>query len=141
MPADDLAVVELPDPEYLVRRSVTDYAARGLDVRRSVPLERHAEWAITPTRADPIAILELQATTRLSELVPIRHGRMAVSPFTFFRGTAAVMAADLATTPTTTLQAQLCGDAHLLNFGLFATPEQQLVFSVNVQRSDGRRKA
>src|SRR4051794_34336787 len=94
MPADDLAVVELPDPEYLVRRSVTDYAARGVDVRRAVPLERHAAWAVGPTRADPIAILERQAAARLPDLVPIRHGRMAASPFTFFRGAAAVMAAD-----------------------------------------------
>jgi uncharacterized protein (DUF2252 family) len=121
----------LPNPEYLQRRSVAEHRARGVSVRGDVPLASHLSWPGAATRADPITILARQAETRLPELVPIRYGRMAASSFAFFRGAAAVMAADLASTPTTTLRVQLCGDAHLLNFGLFATPERQLVFSVN----------
>src|SRR5262249_18250457 len=84
-----------------------------------------------PDRQDVVAILERQADSRVAELVPIRHGRMLVSPFTFYRGAAAVMAADLARTPVSGLNAQLCGDAHLSNFGLFASPERRLMFDVN----------
>jgi uncharacterized protein (DUF2252 family) len=122
---------ELPNPEYLARRSVAEHTARGAAVRGDVPLAAHASWSPASTRADPLAILARQAESREPDLVPIRHGRMAASPFAFFRGAAAVMAADLATTPATTLRAQICGDAHLLNFGMFATPERELVFSVN----------
>ena len=95
-----------------------------------VPRDAHAQFDPAPGR-DPLGLLERQAQTRVSSLVPIRYGRMAVSPFTFFRGAALPMAADLATTPTTDLYAQLCGDAHLSNFGVFGTPERQLVFDVN----------
>ena len=82
-------------------------------------------------RSDPVALLEQQAHTRLPELAPIRYGRMLGSPFTFFRGAAYLMAADLADTPRTGLHAQLCGDAHLSNFGIFAAPDRRLVFSID----------
>jgi uncharacterized protein (DUF2252 family) len=103
----------------------------GRALRQDVPRAWHAAWEPAPGRRDPIAILEAQAETRLPDLVPIRHGRMVSSPFAFFRGAAAVMAADLATTPDTGIQVQACGDAHLVNFGIFATPERHLVFDVN----------
>ncbi|MGZ4693283.1 MAG: DUF2252 domain-containing protein [Acidimicrobiales bacterium] len=103
----------------------------GKALRQKVPRAWHAAWEPAPDRRDPIAILEAQAETRLPDLIPIRHGRMVSSPFAFFRGAAAVMAADLATTPDTGIQVQACGDAHLVNFGIFATPERHLVFDVN----------
>ena len=105
-------------------------AKRGKAERTLVPRAAHAQFEPAPGR-DPLGLLERQAQTRVKSLVPIRYGRMAVSPFTFFRGAALPMAADLATTPTTDLYAQLCGDAHLSNFGVFGTPERQLVFDVN----------
>ena len=89
------------------------------------------EFSPALDRPDPVALLERQATTRVPELVPIRYGRMLVSPFTFFRGAALIMASDLATTPRSGLTAQVCGDAHLSNFGLFASPERTLMFDVN----------
>jgi uncharacterized protein (DUF2252 family) len=104
--------------------------ARGKAARNEVPLESHAIFA-PETRFDPIDFLEEQATTRVPELVPIRHGRMAVSPFTFYRGAALIMAADLAGTPSSGLHAQICGDAHLSNFGLFGSPERHLIFDIN----------
>ena len=94
------------------------------------PLESHAEFTPDASR-DPVGLLLEQAKTRVPALVPVRHGRMLVSPFTFFRGAALPMAADLATTPASGLRAQLCGDAHLSNFGAFASPERRLVFDVN----------
>ncbi len=103
----------------------------GKALRQQVPRAWHAAWEPAPDRRDPIAILQEQAESRLPDLVPIRHGRMASSPFAFFRGAAAVMAADLSTTPATGIQVQACGDAHLVNFGIFATPERHLVFDVN----------
>ncbi|MFF5295865.1 DUF2252 domain-containing protein [Paractinoplanes globisporus] len=106
-------------------------AAAGRDARKQVPPESHAEFAPAAGRPDPVSILQAQDAGRLPELVPIRHGRMSLSPFTFLRGSAAVMAADLATTPTTGLGVQLCGDAHLMNFGLFGSPERRLVFDIN----------
>src|SRR4051812_30605650 len=101
-------------------------AARGVAARSS-----HAEWAQPPQRQDPVAVLAAQDATRILQLVPLRYGRMLVSPFTFFRGAAAIMAADLATTPVSGLRAQLCGDAHLSNFGGFAAPDRSLVFDLN----------
>ena len=95
------------------------------------PRSSHAEWSPGETRTDPVSLLEEQATTRVAELIPVRHGRMMVSPFTFYRGAALLMAADLATTPSTGLTVQLCGDAHLSNFGLFGSPERRLVFDIN----------
>jgi uncharacterized protein (DUF2252 family) len=105
-------------------------AALGKAARAAAPLESHAEFRAAPGR-DPVALLLRQAETRVPELVPIRHGRMLVSPFTFYRGAALVMAADLAATPTSGLRTQLCGDAHLANFGAYASPERRLVFDIN----------
>jgi uncharacterized protein (DUF2252 family) len=121
----------LPDAEYLPKVPLRERLARGEALQQEVPHERHASWAPLETRPDPIAILERQSTSRIPELVPIRYGRMAASSFAFFRGAAAVMAADLAGTATSGLVAQLCGDAHLMNFGLFETPERTLVFGLN----------
>src|SRR5450631_2319879 len=105
-------------------------AARGKDARTAAPLESHAEFGPGPSR-DAVGLLLSQAESRVPELMPIRHGRMLVSPFTFYRGAALPMAADLASTPASGLRVQLCGDAHLSNFGAFASPERRLVFDVN----------
>jgi uncharacterized protein (DUF2252 family) len=104
---------------------------RGRDARRLVPRGSHAEWAPTSDRPDPVELLEAQAKGRLEELLPIRYGRMMASPFAFLRGSAIVMAHDLASTPKSGIQAQLCGDAHLLNFGAYASPERSLLFDLN----------
>jgi len=104
---------------------------RGKAARAMAPRSSHGEWAAPADRADPIAILEAQGATRIAALLPLRYERMLVSPFTFFRGAAAIMAADLAPTPTSGLRAQLCGDAHLSNFGGFAAPDRTLVFDLN----------
>ena len=106
-------------------------ASRGKAARGDVPRRVHGDWSPPPARADPVAVLHEQDKTRVAELVPIRYGRMLVSPLTFFRGAAAIMAADLADGPRTGLQAQLCGDAHLSNFGIFAAPDRRLTFNVN----------
>ena len=106
-------------------------AEHGKRARADVPRSAHAELAPAAGRRDPVGVLEDQAPSRVPELVPVRYGRMLVSPFTFFRGGAAIMAADLAQGPRTGLHAQLCGDAHLANFGAFAAPDRRLVFSVN----------
>ena len=111
--------------------SVGERASLGKDARALAPRSSHAEFSPAPDRPDPVALLERQATTRVPELVPIRYGRMLVSPFTFFRGAALIMAADLATTARSGLKVQICGDAHLSNFGLFASPERKLMFDVN----------
>ena len=113
--------------EHLSR---ADRVARGKDARAVAPLESHAELAPAGSR-DPVGLLLEQAMTRVPELVPVRHGRMLVSPFTFYRGAALPMAADLAKTPASGLWVQLCGDAHLSNFGAFASPSRRLVFDVN----------
>jgi uncharacterized protein (DUF2252 family) len=110
---------------------VSERAAAGRAARSRAPRSSHGDWAPAAGRQDPIAILEAQASSRVPELIPIRHGRMAVSPFTFFRGAAAVMAADLAVTATSGLRVQACGDAHLSNFGVFAAPDRRLVFDLN----------
>src|SRR4051794_21477150 len=94
---------------------------RGEAARRSTPPETHAEFTPRRDRPSPVTVLEEQAVSRLPELVPVRHGRMLVSPFTYYRGAAAMMAADLAGTPTSGITVQLCGDAHLSNFGLFSS--------------------
>ena len=106
-------------------------AAAGRDARKATPPESHADFAPADARRDPVGILQTQDADRVPELVPIRHGRMGLSPFTFLRGSAAVMAADLAAAPDTGLTVQLCGDAHLVNFGLFGSPERRLVFDIN----------
>jgi uncharacterized protein (DUF2252 family) len=106
-------------------------AARGMEARAEVPREDHAVFDPTADRSDPIALLEEQATSRVPELVPVRWGRMMVSPFTFYRGAALPMASDLASTPVSGLAVQACGDAHLSNFGIFGSAERRLVFDVN----------
>lgn len=106
-------------------------AARGKAARAEVPRESHGEFDPPSDRPDPICLLEEQAKTRVPELVPVRYGRMMVSPFTYFRGAALPMASDLAATSVTGLAVQACGDAHLSNFGLFGTPERHLVFDIN----------
>jgi uncharacterized protein (DUF2252 family) len=106
-------------------------AVRGKAARAEVPLESHAAFDPPPDRPDPIALLEEQAVTRVPELVPVRYGRMMVSPFTYYRGAALPMASDLSTTPVSGLSVQACGDAHLSNFGLFGSAERRLVFDVN----------
>ena len=109
----------------------TARAAAGKDLRSSVPRASHRVWTPPEDRRDPVDVLIESNVGRLPELIPIRFGRMLVSPFTFFRGAAAMMAADLAKTPATGLRVQACGDCHLLNFGVFATPERNLVFDIN----------
>jgi hypothetical protein len=109
----------------------TERAAFGRQARATVPRSTHGTWEPAAGRTDPLAILALQGTTRIPDLVPIRYGRMAASAFAFFRGAAAVMAADLATESPTGLDVQLCGDAHLSNFGGFASPEREMIFDVN----------
>jgi uncharacterized protein (DUF2252 family) len=111
--------------------SAEEWAAKGKAARRTVPRSSHADWAPAPDRPDPVALLEEQAEGRVPELVPIRHGRMLVSPFTFYRGAALIMASDLAGTPDSGFEVQLCGDAHLSNFGVFASPERQMLFDIN----------
>jgi uncharacterized protein (DUF2252 family) len=110
--------------------SSAERADRGRSTRTDVPRSSHADWEASKSR-DPVALLEEQAKTRVPDLVPIRYGRMLVSPFTFFRGAAYLMAADLAGAARTPLEVQLCGDAHLSNFGVFAAPDRRLVFSLN----------
>jgi uncharacterized protein (DUF2252 family) len=104
---------------------------RGRAARRLVPRGSHAQWAQMPDRPDPVDLLEAQARDRIPELMPIRYGRMMASPFAFLRGSTIVMAQDLAGTPKSGIQAQLCGDAHLLNFGAYASPERALLFDLN----------
>jgi uncharacterized protein (DUF2252 family) len=111
--------------------SIDDRKARGLGARDRAALSSHTKWRPAEDRPDPVALLEEQDATREPDLVPVRHGRMMVSPFTFYRGAAKIMAADLAETPVAGLDAQLCGDAHLSNFGLFASPERILLFDLN----------
>jgi hypothetical protein len=111
--------------------SVAERAARGKAARSEVPRKSHSRFEPAPARPDPVDLLEVQAKSRVSELVPIRYGRMLVSPFTFYRGAAMLMAQDLNATPRSGLTVQCCGDAHLSNFGVFASPERRLVFDVN----------
>jgi uncharacterized protein (DUF2252 family) len=111
--------------------SVAERVARGRAARDEVPRSSHADFTPSTARPDPLEVLEQQATTRVPELVPIRHGRMLVTPFTFYRGGAMIMAGDLAATPRSGITVQCCGDAHLSNFGVFASPERRLVFDLN----------
>jgi uncharacterized protein (DUF2252 family) len=111
--------------------TIQERRARGREAGIRTPPTSHAGWVPAPERADPVALLHEQDATRAPDLVPVRHGRMMLSPFTFYRGGAKVMAADLDGTPTAGLDVQLCGDAHLSNFGLFASPERRLLFDLN----------
>jgi uncharacterized protein (DUF2252 family) len=111
--------------------SVDERRARGKAARDQIGQSGHTGWEPAADRPDPIALLEEQNATREPDLVPVRHGRMMFSPFTFYRGAAKIMAADLKDTPTAGLNVQLCGDAHLSNFGVFASPERTLLFDLN----------
>lgn len=111
--------------------SVEQRVARGRDARNVAPRSAHGRWAPSPGRPDPVGLLAEQSASRVPWLVPIRNGRMLVSPFTFYRGAALIMASDLAATPVSGVTVQLCGDAHLSNFGLFGTPERQMIFDIN----------
>jgi uncharacterized protein (DUF2252 family) len=115
----------------VVHLTPEERAAKGKAARAEVPRKIHGEWAPPSKRPDPVDVLEEQAKTRVPELVPIRYGRMLVSPFAFYRGGAALMAGDLAEGPRSGLNVQLCGDAHLSNFGVYAGPDRRLIFSVN----------
>jgi uncharacterized protein (DUF2252 family) len=121
----------LPYPQQAQVHPVEEREAFGLSLRRRCPRKSHAKWRPPRGRADPVATLIASSRGRLKNLIPIRYGRMMVSPFTFYRGAAAIMAGDLAQTPATGLRVQACGDCHLLNFGGFATPERKLVFDIN----------
>src|SRR3981081_708843 len=120
-----------PRIRRISRLSLDERLDRGRIARGRMPLSSHAGWRPAADRPDPVGLLEQQDRTREADLVPVRHGRMMVSPFTFYRGAAKIMATDLAVTPTAGLITQLCGDAHLSNFGVFASPERDLVFDLN----------
>ncbi len=120
-----------PKPKAVPHPAVEERAERGKAARAAAPRSGHGDWEPASDRRDPVELLEEQAASRVPELVPIRYGRMLVSPFTFFRGAAYPMAADLAGEPRTGLDVQLCGDAHLSNFGAFAASDRRLVFSIN----------
>jgi len=111
--------------------SIDERKAMGQQAGDRTPPSSHANWSPAADRPDPVSLLEEQNATREADLVPVRHGRMMVSPFTFYRGAAKIMAADLKDTPVAGLNAQLCGDAHLSNFGAFASPERRLLFDLN----------
>ena len=113
------------------RGAVASRLDAGKALRKQVPRRSHAEWSPAADRPDPVSLLEEQNRTRQQDLVPLRFERMSASPFTFLRGTAVVMAADLAATPVSGMRVQMCGDAHLNNFGIFATPERNQVFDLN----------
>ena len=117
-------------PPKVTHRDRAERRAAGKAARQRAPLESHAE-VVAGGRADPIGLLEGQAVSRVPELVPIRYGRMLASPFAFYRGAALIMASDLSRTPDSGLQVQLCGDAHMSNFGFYASPERRLVFDIN----------
>jgi uncharacterized protein (DUF2252 family) len=118
-------------PRVVEHLTVEERAQHGKQARKEVSRASHAQFEPAAARPDPVDLLEAQAKTRVPELVPIRYGRMLVSPFTFYRGAAMIMASDLATTPVSGLRVQCCGDAHLSNFGVFASPERRLVFDIN----------
>jgi uncharacterized protein (DUF2252 family) len=125
-----MATIEFVEPMPNTATRAERYAA-GKALRAKAPRTSHGEWAAAADRPDPISLLEESNRTRVPELAPIRYGRMSLSPFAFLRGSSVVMASDLANTPVSGIKVQICGDAHLSNFGFFATPERNLVFDVN----------
>ena len=131
MGSGDAMVELLPEITQALKLTPAERAARGKAARKKAPRSAHARWEAPAGRPDPVGLLEEQAADRVADLVPIRYGRMLVSPGTFYRGGALLMASDLAGTPDSGLTAQLCGDAHLMNFGLFQSPERRLVFDIN----------
>ena len=120
-----------PSADSSANRSTAERLAAGRALRDKFPRSSHAEWKPARNRPDPIATLRESDQNRIPELLPIRYGRMKKSPFTFLRGAAGVMAADLSRTPATGLRVQACGDCHIMNFGAFATPERNLIFDIN----------
>ena len=128
---DTKAAVALAPTGDVPHRSHAEHEAVGKALRETVPRAEQAKWKKPSDRGDPIAFLQASDTERLPELVPIRWGRMLASPFAFYRGSAGLMAADLAKTPSTGLRVQACGDCHLMNFGGFATPERSIIFDMN----------
>jgi uncharacterized protein (DUF2252 family) len=129
-PADALVSTAV-EPSPIHHATPSERAAMGKTARLKIQRADQAAWDPPATRPDPVGLLEAQAATRLPELVPIRYGRMLASPFAFYRGAAAIMASDLASLPHTALNVQLCGDAHLSNFGGFASPERELILDIN----------
>ncbi len=127
----DSSPIKLAEPITVDRRSRADRKDEGKALRLAVPLASHAQWQAPTHRRDPIDLLIESGVGRVPELLPIRYGRMMQSPFTFYRGAAAIMAADLAGLPFTGIRVQACGDCHLLNFGCFGTPERRLIFAIN----------
>ena len=123
--------IKIAEPITVDRRSRTDRKDEGKAMRLAVPLASHAQWHAPTNRRDPIDLLIESSIGRVPELLPIRYGRMMQSPFTFYRGAAAIMAADLASLPSTGIRVQACGDCHLVNFGSFATPERRQIFAIN----------
>src|SRR5271157_346669 len=123
--------VNLKIPAFQAHRSQAELAAMGKALRDKCPLGSHAEWKPPRDRPDPVRLIEQSDQGRIPELVPLRHGRMLLSPFTFYRGAALNMAADLASMPTTDIRVQCCGDAHLVNFRGFGTPERQVNFDIH----------
>src|SRR3954453_23673665 len=121
----DMTVLQIAHP------SIDQRQARGVKAAEHTALDSHAGWKPVTDRPDPVTLLQEQDESREQDLVPVRHGRMMVSPFTFYRGAAKIMAEDLKDTPTAGLTVQLCGDAHLSNFGMFASPERRLLFDLN----------
>ena len=126
-----MAATTTSSVEITTNSTLAERYAAGRALRSKAPRTSHAEWAAAPDRPDPISLLEESNRTRVPELVPIRYGRMSLSPFAFLRGSAGVMASDLAHTPVSGITVQICGDAHMSNFGGFASPERELVFDVN----------
>jgi uncharacterized protein (DUF2252 family) len=127
----DSTSIKIAEPITVDRRSRADRKDEGKAMRLAVPLASHAQWQAPAHRRDPIDLLIESSAGRVPELLPIRYGRMMQSPFTFYRGAAAIMAADLAGLPSTGIRVQACGDCHLVNFGSFATPERRQVFAIN----------
>lgn len=123
------------EPAYLAkpksRHSLAERIELGRAMRVTTPREAHADWTPAPDRPDPMDVVLGSEAGRVEELLPIRHGRMLATPFTFYRGGAAIMAADLVKTPSTGYTVQSCGDSHLLNFGAFASPERRIIFDIN----------
>ena len=130
-PSDSTERTRRVPPRAVTHVSREDRAAKGKAARDAVPLASHAMLDTSPDRPDPIDMLVGQAISRVPELVPIRYGRMSTSAFAFYRGAALVMASDLSRTPSPGLRTQLCGDAHLSNFGVFGSPERNLLFDLN----------
>ena len=126
-----MTALDMHSSSHVSRHTVAERRIQGTMLRRGTPRSAHAGWSATPARANPVAILTSQNLTRLPDLVPLRYARMRPSAFTFLRGAAAVMAADLARTPTSGLMVQACGDCHLANFGAYASPEGEPVFDIN----------